>query len=516
MEIPGYRLEAKIGEGGTATVWKAKQLSLDRDVALKVLSHALAPDPDALARFRTEGMAAAKLNHLNIVQVYDAGEVNGVPFFAMEYVDGRSIGDILAHKGRLAEEEALAVIESVARALHYAWEREQIIHCDIKPDNILVEKSGIVKVADLGLARIMSRREGHAERDVIGTPNYVSPEQAMGGLELDYRTDIYSLGATFYHLVTGAMPFAGASGVAAMDMHIDQFLADPADVQPGLSPQTAWLIEKLMVRNRRDRYASWAEVIEDIERVTEGLFPAEPLPEPGTSTVSRNPARPRGTPQPVTAAPPPPAPAVRAAPKRTVQASGGPAAATPSDEAKAKIARALDKHQKTPASPMSIVMKVAVFAAVFVLAFWMMSMRNKKKLLSGTTLDPNNPASALIHPMGHGSADSAAASPIAQPTIIQPTNPLLRSSMKAGMGWEDREYQRAAALYNNAIAAYAQYQLTHENPAVLKRIEDNLHIAIDYFEKCKDRAPKDVVVQPYIDRCHKLIFDVHSSMQVMK
>ena len=182
MEIPGYRLEAKIGEGGTATVWKAKQLALDRDVALKILSHALAPDPEALGRFRTEGMAAAKLNHRNIVQVYDAGEVEGVPFFAMEYVDGRSLGDILARKGKLAEEEALAVVESVARALQYAWEREQIIHCDIKPDNILVEKSGIVKVADLGLARIMSRREGHSERDVIGTPNYVSPEQAMGGL----------------------------------------------------------------------------------------------------------------------------------------------------------------------------------------------------------------------------------------------------------------------------------------------------------------------------------------------
>ena len=517
MEIPGYEILGKLGEGGTATVWKARQIALDRLVALKVMNRAQTDDSSALEQFRTEGLAAAKLSHRNIVQVFDAGEINGSPYFAMEFVEGQSLGDIIARKGKLKPDQALAVAESVAVALKHAWNRAQIIHCDIKPDNILIEKYGVVKVADLGLARILSRREGHAERDVIGTPNYVSPEQAQGGLDLDYRSDIYSLGATLYHTVTGLMPFAPASGSAAMDMHIHEYLHDPMEINPDIQSPVAWLIEKMMIRNRADRYASWTEVIEDIELVMGGKMPMPPLPENGQSTVVRCAAReqPSARPAPDTVVPasrPPPAEA-------RVEQPETPNIAVNPVQMRAKLGKVMEKHQAPPASAQNLVLKFGIAAAIAVLTYWMW-----QKLNSTTPTAPppdvfatNDPMHKVIRPANQSAAAPEPPAPNPVPDFVpvhHTSNELRVIQESASLGWDDTEYQRAAAMYNNALRAYGDYMQTRENPAVLKRIEANVRIAIDYFEKCKDRAPKRYDVQGLIDKCNKLLFDVHASTQI--
>ena len=190
FHLPGYDILEKIGEGGTSSVWKARQLSLDRLVAIKVLDSALQLDPAALTRFRQEAQAAARLKHASIVQVYDTGEMDGRPFLVMEYVDGYTVGDLLQRSGPLTESNALLVTEAVAHALAYAWDKDCIIHLDIKPDNVLVESDGGIKVTDLGLARFIGMQRRRAEDDIIiGTPNYVSPEQAEG---MDQKTSTSS------------------------------------------------------------------------------------------------------------------------------------------------------------------------------------------------------------------------------------------------------------------------------------------------------------------------------------
>lgn len=217
FDLPGYEILNKLGAGGMATVWRARQVSLDRDVAIKVLS-AVVKGEDDIRRFEEEARSAAKLKHQGIVQVYDANVSGDSSYIVMEYISGYTVGEWVRKKGRLSEDDALSVAECVADALRYAWEREGLIHCDIKPDNVMVDGDGTVKVADLGLARTM-RAIGKAEvaDEILGTPAYISPEQAMGLVDLDCRADIYSLGAMLYHLLTGRFMFQGLSDDEALE-----------------------------------------------------------------------------------------------------------------------------------------------------------------------------------------------------------------------------------------------------------------------------------------------------------
>ncbi|MDD4872570.1 MAG: serine/threonine-protein kinase, partial [Kiritimatiellae bacterium] len=204
LQITGFEILECLGQGGMATVWKARQLSLDRIVAIKVLSSRMARDVADIERFLKEAKSAAKLKHSGIIQVYDVNAENNQYYIVMEYVAGYTVGDWLRRKSILSEEDALLVVDSVADALDYAWNKESIIHCDIKPDNIIIDSDGTVKVADLGLARTISAMSTRQEDEyVMGTPAYMSPEQARGDGDLDCRADIYSLGAMLYHLVTG-------------------------------------------------------------------------------------------------------------------------------------------------------------------------------------------------------------------------------------------------------------------------------------------------------------------------
>ena len=233
IQITGFEMLSKLGEGGMAAVWKARQVSLDRVVAIKILSSRFASDASDIQRFQQEAQSAAKLKHPGIVQVYDANIQNGLYFFVMEFVDGYTCADWLARKGVLSEKDVLLIAECVADALGYAWEREGMIHCDIKPDNVMIDEDGTVKVTDLGLSRTISGMSvGEEAEEILGTPAYMAPEQAMGEANPDCRLDMYALGAMMYHLSTGKLLFAGCSENEVMEKQVNDTVENPRDLNP--------------------------------------------------------------------------------------------------------------------------------------------------------------------------------------------------------------------------------------------------------------------------------------------
>ena len=288
IKITGFDILEKLGQGGMASVWRARQVSLDRIVAIKILSTRFAEAPTDIKRFQAEAQAAARLKHQSIVQVYDANAESGLYYFVMEYVGGYTVGDWVRRKGALPEKEVLVVADCVADALQYAWESQHIIHCDIKPDNIIIDTDGTVKVADLGLARTISAMKAAETADeVMGTPAYMAPEQARGDANLDCRVDIYSLGAMLYHLLTAKLLFQGHDDEKVMQMQITDRVEDPFDTNPALSKPVCWLMEKMLAKDREHRYKDWKTVRSDIARVQKGLLPAHKLADKAVSTIRR-------------------------------------------------------------------------------------------------------------------------------------------------------------------------------------------------------------------------------------
>lgn len=281
--VAGFELLEKLGEGGMGIVYKARQLSLDRIVALKILPERLGKDREFVARFMREARIAARLDHVNIVRALDVGESGGVRYFAMEFVEGESVGSMIDRKGKLSEDEAIRIIIQAARALEHAW-RHQLIHRDIKPDNILVTKDGVAKVADLGLAR--STDENTTRMTItgtaMGTPHYISPEQARGDSDLDIRTDIYSLGVTFFHMLTGHPPFQGSTAAVVITRRLTEEPPWIRDVNPDVSEGTALVIRKMMARDRNDRYANPTELLHDLELIADNKLPEIARGAPGS------------------------------------------------------------------------------------------------------------------------------------------------------------------------------------------------------------------------------------------
>lgn len=290
FDIPGFEILEKIGQGGMASVWKARQLSLDRIVAIKILSEGFADEPEDVRRFQEEAQAAAKLKHPGMVLVHDANAENGMYYFIMEYVSGYTVGDWVRRKGVLSEKDALLVADCVADALGYAWDHANIVHCDIKPDNVIIDEDGTVKVADLGLSRTISLMEMDVEEsdEIMGTPAYISPEQALGETNLDFRADIYSLGAMLYHLVTGKMMFDELDDDETLDMQVNGRVDDPIDLNPSLSKGICWLIERMTAKDPALREDSWDRVRSDINRVRRGLLPKGVALPDDASTVRRS------------------------------------------------------------------------------------------------------------------------------------------------------------------------------------------------------------------------------------
>ncbi len=276
QQIPGFQIIERLGAGAMATVYKARQVSLDRMVAVKILPLKFTSNAQFVDRFYAEGRAAAKLNHPNIVQAIDVGKAGEFHYFVMEYVEGKTVFDVLTDKGRYAERDALNVMIQVARALEHAH-AAGFIHRDVKPKNIMITRDGTAKLADMGLARAVSDREA-AEAEAgkaFGTPYYISPEQIRGEVNVDYRADIYSFGATLYHMVTGQVPFDAASPSAVMHKHLKAKLVPADHVNPSLSAGIGEVIEVCMAKDRDRRYANTTDMLEDLEACARGEPPMQ-------------------------------------------------------------------------------------------------------------------------------------------------------------------------------------------------------------------------------------------------
>jgi len=272
--IPGYKIVRKLGAGAMATVYLAKQLSLDRPVAIKLLPRRFSSDAKFIERFYREGRAAAKFNDQNIVGAYDVGLAGDQHYFVMEYVDGETVHDRITKAGRVPEAEAIGIVRQVASALVHAH-AQGFIHRDIKPKNIMISGTGTVKLADLGLARAVSDREA-AEAEAgkaYGTPYYISPEQIRGRKDIGSAADLYGLGATFYHMVTGRVPFSGKTPNEVMNRHLKSPLTPPDHVNPKLSPGTALIIEMLLAKDPAERYRDAGQLLEDLDAAARGDAP---------------------------------------------------------------------------------------------------------------------------------------------------------------------------------------------------------------------------------------------------
>jgi serine/threonine-protein kinase len=281
QRLGGYELIARLGRGGMGTVFLARQIAADRSVALKILRPSLAKNREFVARFLREARAAARFNDVHIVQAIDAGHAAGYYYFAMEYVPGKNLRQRLAESGPLPERRALEVIRRIARALHTAHTESGIIHRDVKPDNILMAGDGTPKLADLGLARQVEHDDGTLTQTgvAMGTPNYISPEQVRGESDLDGRTDVYALGATLYHLLTGRPPFGDGPPAVVMARHLTEPPPDPREVNPGLSPVVSAVVRRAMAKAPADRYPTAASLADDLDAILAGTAP-EPRPAP--------------------------------------------------------------------------------------------------------------------------------------------------------------------------------------------------------------------------------------------
>ena len=327
QQLGDFEILGRLGQGGMGAVYQARQVSLDRFVALKTLQASLADDPEYIARFRREAKAAAGLNHPNLVQVYAAGENDGLHWFAMEYVEGESAQDRLKRKTRLDPAEAIAIGTHIATALEYGWRKAHLIHRDIKPDNIFLSSDGEVKLGDLGLAKnadeTMSLTLSGAS---MGTPHYVSPEQAEGKKDVDLRADIYSLGCTLFHLVAGTQPFQGDSALAVMMKHVTAPVPEMTAAWPGSPGELSRVVQKMMQKDPAARQQTYAEVIADLRRAYDALT-GETVPS--MVAVTQQPQQ------------SPAAPAARAAVPKVVAAGSNQQSETGNPKSKAPLLAAL-------------------------------------------------------------------------------------------------------------------------------------------------------------------------------
>ena len=263
--LPYLEFLGKLGEGGMSSVWKAHDTRRDEIVAVKILNRELTKNEEDIELFRAEARAMSDIHHIGIVRSYELNRHDGYWYYTMEYVDGYNFSALLDRKQHLCEGDCLLICESIAVALDYAWNEFGIVHCDIKPDNIMINTDGVVKLTDLGLCHTFQYiKDGMRDipDHVMGTPAYISPEQVYGDVEPDCRADIYSLAATLYHLATGRTLFPGLSAEDMMRAHCDETCQarDPRFYRPDLSEGFCQLLEAMLVKDREYRLPSWNDV----------------------------------------------------------------------------------------------------------------------------------------------------------------------------------------------------------------------------------------------------------------
>ena len=262
-----YRLEAKLGSGGMSTVYLARDTTLDRAVAVKVMHREMSEQADQLERFRQEARAVAKLSHPNVVSVIDAGEDGGHPYIVFEYVEGETLKQRINRVGALDPQEALAYAIEIARGLTVAHARN-MVHRDIKPQNVLIDAEGRAKLTDFGISRQLEQDGMTATGRVLGTTDYVAPEQAMGH-PVDPRSDVYSLGVVLYEMLVGQVPFHADSQVGVAMKHVNEDLPDVQQRRPELSAAAAMAVERATAKDPARRYQEVGEMIDDLSTALE-------------------------------------------------------------------------------------------------------------------------------------------------------------------------------------------------------------------------------------------------------
>lgn len=276
--VPGYEILEEMGRGGMGVVYKARQISLNRLVALKMIRDSALASPEQLNRFRTEAAAVARLDHPNIVQIHDLREHAGLPYFALEFVPGGTLAERL-RQGRPSPRQAVLWVEPLARAVHYAH-TQGIIHRDLKPGNILLTTDGMPKISDFGLAKRMDSESGLTPSTaVLGTPSYMAPEQASGRTkEIGPATDVYALGAILYECLTGKPPFEGETLLQTLDQVRFQEPVPPTQVDPAIPPDLEAVCLRCLQKEPARRYPSAADLADDLKRFLDGkplVLPAE-------------------------------------------------------------------------------------------------------------------------------------------------------------------------------------------------------------------------------------------------
>jgi serine/threonine-protein kinase len=286
--LGGYQLEEEIGRGSMGLVYRGRQIVLGREVAVKVLSQTLARDASYVARFIREAQIIAGLNHPNIVQIFDAGQQNGLLYFVMEYVQGPTIASLLQIDGSLPQHIAAEYAAQIADALDSAYSELNIIHRDIKPENLMLDRWGKIKIMDFGLARATWHQKITIAKTLVGSIYYASPEQVWGHA-LDNRSDIYALGVVLYEMVSGHRPFVGRSLLELTQAIVGGTVQPPSIHKPGLSPDLEQIILVAMARNRDDRYERATVMAQALRALNlkaladahPGAIPASPIPTNG-------------------------------------------------------------------------------------------------------------------------------------------------------------------------------------------------------------------------------------------
>jgi serine/threonine protein kinase len=262
-----YRLESKLGSGGMSTVYLARDITLERWVAVKVMHREMSDQPDQIERFRREARAVAQLSHPNIVSVIDAGEDGGHPYIVFEYVDGETLKQRIERVGPLPVDEATAYAIEIGRGLAAAHSR-RLVHRDVKPQNVLIDSEGRAKVTDFGIARSLEADGLTQTGRVLGTTDYVSPEQAMGR-GVDARTDIYSLGVVLYEMLTGEVPFTAETVVGVAMKHVNEDMPNVQARRPEVSAALAVVVERATAKDPKQRYPDMASCLADLEAALE-------------------------------------------------------------------------------------------------------------------------------------------------------------------------------------------------------------------------------------------------------